>query len=133
MAFVDNGKLAAVVAAAPPESPAAAVLSIGFHRLAEYVFCGHCERVRIQHRIIVSDESLREREQHKNTLIADAGERAFIARGFDPADARLAAELGVLVLSLAIKNWIEDEDSDLGVIADDLLESIGTLAHIEMG
>lgn len=90
-------------------------------------------RVRVLHRIIVSDESLREREQHKNTLIADAGERAFIARGFDPVDARLAAGLGVLVLSLAIENWIEDEDSDLGVIADDLLESIGTLAHIEMG
>ena len=90
-------------------------------------------RVRVLHRIIDSDESLREREQHKNTLIADAGERAFIARGFDPVDARLAAGLGVLVLSLAIENWIEDGDSDLGVIADDLLESIGTLAHIEMG
>ena len=96
--FVEHGKLAAVVAAAPPENLDAAVLSIGFHRLAEDVVCGHRERVRVLHRIIISDESLREREQHKNALIADAGERAFIARGVDPADARLAAGLGVLVL-----------------------------------
>jgi AcrR family transcriptional regulator len=132
--FVEHSKLAdvvaAVVAAAPPESPAATVLSIGFHRLSEDVFAGHRERVRALHNIIVSDESLREREEHKNALIADAGERAFLTRGFDPANARLAAGLGALVLSLAIEQWIEDDYSDLGDIADDLLVSVGALARL---
>jgi AcrR family transcriptional regulator len=133
--FSEHDKLgdvvASVVAAAPPQSSASSVLSTGFHRLADDVFAGRRERVRVLHRIIVSDDSLREREQHKNAIIADAGERAFLARGFDPASARLAAGLGVLVLSLAIERWIEDDDSDLGAIADDLLRSIGDLVNGE--
>jgi AcrR family transcriptional regulator len=120
---------AGVVAAAPTGSSAVDVLSIGLHRLADDVFAGQRDHMRILRRIIVTDESLREREQHKNALIADAGERAFIARGFAPSDARLAAGLGVLVLSAALDQWIEDDTSDLGDIADAVLSSVASLTR----
>ncbi|CAN5262907.1 TetR/AcrR family transcriptional regulator [soil metagenome] len=131
--FVEHERLAQtvadVVAAAPVGSPAAVALSAAFHRLAVDVFDGYRDRVRILHEIIVSDESLREREQHKNTLISDAAETAFIERGFDPVDARLAAGIGTLVISLSIERWIESETSNLGDIADQVLASIGSLAR----
>ncbi len=121
--------VAEVVSAAPPGSSAVEVLTIGLHRLSDEVFAGQRARMRALHAIIVTDESLREREQHKNALIADDGERAFIARGFAPQEARLAAGLGILVLSTALDEWIEDDDSDLGEIAERLLATIGSLTR----
>ncbi len=131
--FGDYGRLAAtvaeVVSAAPPGSSAVEVLTIGLHRLSDEVFAGERARIRALHQIIVSDESLREREQHKNALIADAGEQAFLARGFTPQQARLAAGLGVLVLAASLDEWIEDDASDLGDIAERLLATIGALTR----
>ena len=133
--FAEYGRLAAtvaeVVSAAPPGSSAVEVLTIGLHRLSDEVFVGQRERVRALHTIIVTDESLREREQHKNALIAEDGERAFIARGFSPQEARLAAGLGILVLSTALDEWIVDDDSDLGDIAERLLTTISELTSAD--
>jgi AcrR family transcriptional regulator len=122
------GVVADVIATAPPGSPVPVVLSMALHRLADEVFVDFRDRMRGLHQIIVSDESLREREQHKNALIADAAERAFVERGFAPFESRLAAGLGVLVLSLAIERWVAEDDSDLGDLADQVLASIGSMA-----
>jgi AcrR family transcriptional regulator len=123
------GVVADVIATAPPGSSASVVLSVALHRLAAEIFVDFRDRMRGLHLIIVSDESLREREQHKNTLIADAAEQAFLARGFAPVEARLAANLGVLVLSLAIERWLADDDSDLGDLADEVLREIGLMTR----
>jgi AcrR family transcriptional regulator len=123
------GVVADVIATAPAGSSTPVVLSVALHRLANEVFVDYRDRMRGLHQIIVSNESLREREQHKNALIADAGEQAFLARGFAPLEARLAAQLGVLVLSLAIERWVADDDSDLGDLADEILREIGSMTR----
>ena len=129
--FVEHSRLAetvaAVMAVAPPGSPAMEVISTALHRLATDIFEGHRDRVRGLHLLIVSDEALREREQLKNALIADAAERSLVERGFSQFDARLAAGVGVLALSLAIERWIDDDASDLVAITDSVLASIGSL------
>jgi AcrR family transcriptional regulator len=132
--FGDHGRLAdtvaAVVAAAPSGSPVLDVLREGLGVLADTVFVDQQSRMRVLRGIIRSDVSLRERDEHKNAVIAAAGEQAFRDRGFGETEARLAAGLGVLALSTAIDRWIDAPDgADLKAIAVDVVDSISVLAR----
>jgi len=131
--FGDHDRLAdtvaAVVAVAPAGSSVMQVLREGLRVLADEVFAGQQQRLRSLRAIIRSDASLRERDEHKNAIIAESGERAFRERGFGETESRLAAGLGVLALSVAIDRWTESPDgADLGAIAIDTVDSIAGLA-----
>ncbi|MCU1420457.1 MAG: TetR family transcriptional regulator [Microbacteriaceae bacterium] len=117
------------VALAPAGSSTPVVLGVALNAIADDVFAGAQQRVRVIRRIIAEDESLREREQHKNAVIASAGEDAFVARGLARTDARIAAGLGVLALSSALERWSEAPDgTSLGALVDEALATISALA-----
>ena len=62
--------------------------------------------------VIQSDSGLRERELHKLSLLARAGETGFRERGLSPLHAAVAARLAVTVFDLALQRWL---DSDTGL------------------
>ena len=116
------------VGRAPAGSSTLEVLRIGLSALAAGVFSGAQDRVRIIRGIIAADDSLREREQHKNAIIAAAGEDAFVARGLRRDEARIAAGLGVLALSTALERWAESPD---GTPLETLLtETLATISAV---
>jgi AcrR family transcriptional regulator len=120
--------VAVVVAAAPPASSTMVVLRSGLRVLADGVFAGQQLRVRTLRGIIRADASLRERDEHKNAVIAAAGEQAFRERGFDEVESRLASGLGVLALAVALDLWIDAPDgTDLGEIAVGVIDSMADL------
>jgi AcrR family transcriptional regulator len=131
--FGDHDRLAEtvaeVVAAAPAGSSVMDVLRQALEVLADSVFVDQQSRMRVLRGIVRSDVSLRERDEHKNAVIAAAGEQAFRERGFGETEARLAAGLGVLALSTALDRWIDAPDgADLRGIAVDVVDSIRRLA-----
>lgn len=121
--------VAAVVAAVPLGNPAMDVLRDGLRILAEDVFDGQQLRMRAIRSVIRSDDSLRERDEHKYAIIAAAGEQAFRDRGVGEIEARLIAGMAALALSVAIDRWIDAPDgTDLAVIAIEVVESMRGLA-----
>lgn len=95
---------------APAELKPLEAISHGFDEFATALFEGRRDWVRTRRAIVDADESLREREQRKFTLIAEAAERALIARGVDGLAAAVAAQLGIAAFRVAVLRWSADDD-----------------------
>jgi AcrR family transcriptional regulator len=72
--------------------------------------------------VIDANPALVERELLKRSALADALTGAFLERGVDELDARIAAETGVTAFHLAFRQWIADgEERSLIEIEQDVL------------
>ena len=61
--------------------------------------------------VISANTSLQERELLKLSSLSTGVVEALRARGFDPLEARLAADSGVSVFSIAFDRWIADDET----------------------
>ncbi|HEY0660814.1 MAG TPA: TetR family transcriptional regulator [Lysobacter sp.] len=81
--------------------------------------------------IIAANGELHERELIKLARLSAALADALRARGFDEADASLAAEAGIAVFRVAFAQWVKKaERRSYGVIVDASLARLKTLATV---
>jgi AcrR family transcriptional regulator len=75
--------------------------------------------------VIDANPALQERESLKRVALADAITGALQERGVPAPDARLAAETGVTVFSLAFRTWVaEGEDRPMPPIEEEVLDRV---------
>ena len=82
-------------------------------------------KVLARHGIIQSDDSLRERELHKMSGLADALRSGFRARGADALTASIAAELTTTVVGISVGRWLADRGNR--PLVDFLRETLSAL------
>lgn len=131
----------AVLAADPAATPLAAVLE-ALHQVGaqvtELVDREHSVRRRA---VIDTSAELQERERTKSAAVATAIDEALRQRGTDPGTATLVAQVGSVVLGLAFRRWVQDDDAGFsagldGVVhtlRESLADAAGTTARPDPG
>ncbi|WP_166907972.1 TetR family transcriptional regulator [Mycobacterium sp. DL440] len=77
-----------------------------------------------------AEPALHERELRKFSLLAQTLERGFLDRGIEDLTARLAAEIAVTTLRVAVTRWLDQHgDPDLPHTIDQTLAAIRHLAN----
>ena len=66
--------------------------------------------VRLRRDLIEGDPSLRERDARKRDDLVAVIRPGLVARGVDPLEAALLAELTVVVLHVALADWLDQAD-----------------------
>ncbi|MEV4704227.1 TetR family transcriptional regulator [Actinoplanes sp. NPDC049316] len=94
-------KAIAEAGAAPFDTVVAA-----YRRVAEEVFAGRLDSVRVRQTIIESSPELQERELRKTVSLAAAVAAALRAKGVGETAATLAAESGSTVFRVAFAQWV---------------------------
>ncbi len=80
-------------------------------------------------RVVAANSDLHERGQLKRVRITASVAEALQARGADPVTARLAAELGLLVFTVAFERWLQvDADRPFGPFARSALHDVRSKA-----
>ena len=103
-----------LLASAPPEVDPVTLLEEGLRRVAADRFDGRRREVRLRRDLIEGDPSLRERDARKRDDLVAVIRPGLVARGVDPLEAALLAELTVVVLHVALAAWLDQPDSDTG-------------------
>lgn len=112
-----------VVADAPASLSPMKLIAYGLETVAATRFEGHFEYLKT-HSIIQADESLREREMRKLSVLY----RGFRDRGFDELTSMLAAQLAVSVFSVTISRWLDqDGEQPLSKLVHDTLHALGSI------
>jgi AcrR family transcriptional regulator len=96
-----------LIASAPAGTAPVALLEQGLRRVAVDRFDGRWEEVRLRRDLVAADASLRERDAQKRADLVAVIRPGLEARGVDPLEAALLAELTVLVLHVALEAWLE--------------------------
>jgi len=78
---------------------------------AETVFGQRHDVLGIRHRIINTDQGLRERELQKKANLRASIVDGFVQRGTDELAATLAADLAMMVLGAALAEWLNSDGS----------------------
>ena len=102
------------IAGAPPELDPVTLLERGLRQGAADRFDGRRAEVRLRRDLIEGEPSLRERDAKKRDDLVAVIRPALVARGVDPLDAALLAELTVAVLHVALATWLDQPDGDAG-------------------
>lgn len=117
--FAGEDQLPALIQQAIGNAPAdlapLEAISHGLDEFASTLFEGRRNWVRTRRAIVDSDELLREREQRKYMLAAEAAERGLRTRGVDDLSAAIAAQLGLAVFRVAVLRWSSDTGSALSL------------------
>jgi AcrR family transcriptional regulator len=104
-----------VIRDAPASLSPLGLINHGIDEFAVSLFEGRRDLVRARRAVVDSDESLREREQRKLAMVAEAAERGLRARGIDELTAAVAAQLGVAAFRVAVLRWSADAGSGLSL------------------
>jgi AcrR family transcriptional regulator len=96
-----------VLASAPPELDPVVLLEQGLRQVARERFDGRREEVRVRRDLVVADASLRERDAQKRDDLVAVIRPGLQARGVDPLEAALLAQLTVVVLHVALDAWLD--------------------------
>ena len=97
-----------LIASAPAGLEPVAVLEQGLRQVAADRFDGRRDEIRLRRDLVLSDPSLRERDAQKRDDLVAVIRPGLVARGVDPLEAALLAELTVDVLHVALETWLED-------------------------
>jgi len=96
-----------VIASAPAGIEPVALLEQGLRQVAADRFDGRRDEVRLRRDLVLADPSLRERDAQKRADLVAVIRPGLEARGVDPLEAALLAELTVVVLHVALDAWLE--------------------------
>ena len=118
-------RIAAYFAQAPAELSSLALISTGLEDFAEQQFAGQHEYLRRRRSVVRTDESLLERELLKQHDLGTAVYGGFLARGLDPLDARVTADVSMSVFHIAIDRWLDDPVEH--PLRDRVREALGSL------
>jgi AcrR family transcriptional regulator len=113
-----------LITEAPAGLDPATLLIGGLQTVAETLFEGRREEIRVRRAIIRSDEGLRERDLRKRADLGEAIRAGFTGRGVDPTTAVLLAETAVTVIQVALEEWLDSGDRALFEV---MQETIGSL------
>jgi AcrR family transcriptional regulator len=130
--FGTEEELLALVARVFAEAPASLsplmLIAEGLGTVAVAQFEGQREYLRTRRSVIQANESLRERELRKLSVMSEAISRGFLNRGVDELTATLAAQIAITVLSTSVGRWLgQDSERPLSEIVRDTL---GTLRSV---
>jgi AcrR family transcriptional regulator len=95
------------IASAPAGLDPVALLEQGLRQVAADRFDGRRDEVRLRRDLVLADPSLRERDAQKRADLVAVIRPGLEARGVDPLEAALLAELTVVVLHVALDAWLE--------------------------
>ena len=101
-----------VLAGAPPDLDPVVLLEQGLRQVARERFDGRRDEVRARRDLVVADASLRERDAQKRDDLVAVIRPGLQARGVDPLEAALLAQLTVVVLHVALEAWLEDPSQE---------------------
>ena len=124
--------VAELMAAAPPGAyaePMALILD-GVRQIAETRFEPRKAALRARRELVMSDESLRERELHKRSAVSEAIRAGFVEHGIDAPRAALLAETCVTVMFVGITEWLDRDDDRK--LYDIIVDALATL-RAELG
>lgn len=105
-----------LLASAPPGLGPVALLEQGLRQVARDRFDGHRADVRRRRDLIDAEPSLRERDAQKRDDLVAVIRPGLTARGVDPVEAALLAEVTVTVLHVALETWLDQPGE--GSLAD---------------
>jgi len=112
--FAGDEELPALVAELWADTPAdlapIAAIEHGLTTVARARFEDNYDYLRTRRAVVAADESLRERELRKRSVLADAIHDGFLSRGVDEPAAALAAGVAVIVLDVALDRWLDSTD-----------------------
>lgn len=108
-------RVAGLMAAAPPSLGPMALITEGLAPAAAEIFEGRSLDYLLRRRAAVDAEpALAERELRKFALLSQALEQGFRDRGVDDLTAKVAAEIAVTTLRVAVTRWLNQRgDPDL--------------------
>ena len=113
---------------APPGLDPVTLLEQGLRQVAAERFDGRRPEVRLRRDLVVADPSLRERDAQKRDDLVAVIRPGLVARGVDPLEAALLAELTVVVLHVALDAWLEQEADEL--LGDVVSRCFAQLRHV---
>ncbi|MGI3780452.1 MAG: TetR family transcriptional regulator [Janthinobacterium lividum] len=96
-----------LIAGAPAGLDPVALLEQGLRQVAADRFDGRRSEVRLRRDLVLADASLRERDAQKRADLVAVIRPGLEARGVDPLEAALLAELTVVVLHVALDAWLD--------------------------
>lgn len=96
-----------VLASAPPDLDPVTLLEQGLRQVALDRFDGRWAAVRQRRDLVAAEPSLRERDAQKRDDLVAVIRPGLMARGVEPLEAALLAELTVTVLHVALGAWLE--------------------------
>ena len=99
-----------LIASAPPDLDPVTLLEDGLRQVAVQRFDGHRQEIRLRRDLIEGEPSLRERDAKKRDDLVAVIRSGLVARGVDPLEAALLAELTVVVLHVALAAWLDQPD-----------------------
>jgi AcrR family transcriptional regulator len=102
------GFVSALLAEAPASSTPMEVLEHGLRGVA-VKFESERDYMRTRRRVVETDESLRERELRKLSVLAESIRQGFLQRGTDELTSTLAAHLAVSVFSVGLGRWLDSD------------------------
>ncbi len=130
--FAGDGELPALVAQlwadTPADLPPVAAIRHGLTTVARTRFEYNYDYLRTRRAVVQADDSLRERELRKRSILADAIHHGFTSRGVDEPTAALAAGIAVTVLGVALNRWLDSED-DLP-LADHIHHAVDAIGQL---
>ncbi|MDQ2813863.1 MAG: TetR family transcriptional regulator [Actinomycetota bacterium] len=130
--FAVEAELPALVERLMAEAPAALspvmVIAAGLKAVAATRFEEQREYLRTHRRVVRADESLRERELRKLSVLSEAICRGFLNRGVDELTATLAAQVAVTVFSVSLTRWLDHKDGP--PLAEVIHDTLGALRSI---
>lgn len=123
--------VAAFMAEAPPSLGPMELITEGLAPAAVQIFKGRSLDYLLRRRAAIDAEpALRERELRKSSLLSEALEQGFRDRGVDDLTARLAAELAVTALRIAVTRWLDQRgDPDLPATVNQTLAAMRQLTN----
>ncbi len=130
--FAGDEQLPALVAQLWADTPAAlapvAAIEHGLTTVARTRFEDNYDYLRTRRAVVQADESLRERELRKRSVLADAIHDGFLSRGVDEPAAALAAGIAGIVLDVALDQWLDSQDDR--PLVDHVREAVGALGNL---
>ena len=98
-----------LMAQTPPDVRPVPLILSQLGPFAETVFGHRRDMLRLRHRIIITDQGLRERELQKTATLRTAIVDGFVQRGTDKLTASLVADLAIMVLGTALAQWLNSD------------------------
>ena len=120
--------VARLMAEAPPSLAPMALIVAGLHTVVATRFEGQRDYLRTRRAVVQADETLRERELRKLSVLSQATRVGFLKRGVDELTATLAAQIAVTVLDVTVNRWLDhDTEQSLTDLLDEALHALWSL------
>jgi AcrR family transcriptional regulator len=98
-----------LMAQTPPDVRPVPLILSKLGPFAETVFGHRHDMLRLRHRIIITDQGLRERDLQKTATLRTAIVGGFVQWGTDKLTASLVADLAIMVQGTALAQWINSD------------------------